>query len=68
MVMVLAVATPALACPVCGGAGGTNSQAYIETMVFLTTLPLTLFAGAAFVLWKLSKAAQGPDPVDYVEG
>ena len=34
----------ALACPVCGG-GGQNQQAFIDTMIFMSAMPLLMLAG-----------------------
>ena len=47
-----------IACAVCGGQGGLNSQAFVDTMVFLTVIPLMMFGAAGYGLWKVS---QGPD-------
>jgi hypothetical protein len=56
-VSLLQIATGAVpwACAVCGG-GGMNQQAYIDTMIFLSALPLTLLGGAAWVVWKYNRA------------
>ncbi len=43
-------ATPVLACAVCGG-GGLNQQAYIDTMVFLSLLPLTFIGCIVLFFW-----------------
>ena len=48
--VLMMLSTPALACPVCGG-GGANAQAYIDTMIFLSALPLLLLGGVAFFFW-----------------
>ncbi len=53
-------ATPVLACAVCGG-GGLNRQAYIDTMVFLSLLPLALIGGIVLFFWyKSREVAPGP--------
>lgn len=46
--------TPVLACAVCGG-GGLNQQAYIDTMVFLSLLPLALIGGIVLFFWLKSR-------------
>ena len=51
-----------IACAVCGGQDAANSQAYVDTMIFLTLLPLTLMGGAAFVVWKLYRFAESGEP------
>ncbi|MFT4621767.1 MAG: hypothetical protein ACI8PZ_000419 [Myxococcota bacterium] len=53
----LLMASAALACPVCGG-GGPNQQAYIDTMVFLSALPLLMLGSVAFFFWwKMREAS-----------
>lgn len=51
----LLVASPALACPVCGG-GGPNQQAYIDMTMFMSLLPLTLLSFISWVIWRNHKA------------
>lgn len=56
------VASPALACPVCGG-GGANSAAYLDMTIFLSLLPLSILGGFAGVIWYLHKLAnEAPKP------
>jgi|JI6StandDraft_1071083.scaffolds.fasta_scaffold1080399_1 hypothetical protein len=50
-----------LACAVCGG-GGANQQAFIDTMVLLSALPLLMLAGAAYVVWTYNRPEQRPAP------
>jgi glucose-6-phosphate dehydrogenase assembly protein OpcA len=52
---------PAHACAVCGGEGA-NSQAYIDTMIFMSALPLLMLGGTAFFLWwrAQQQAAEPP--------
>lgn len=45
----------ALACPVCGG-GGQNQQAFIDTMIFMSALPLMMLAGISYLVYRLAKA------------
>ena len=66
MIRVLAM-TPALwlagsglACPVCGG-GGPNRQAYIDTMVFMSAMPLLMLGGVALFFWWKSREVVAPD-------
>ncbi len=53
------VASPALACPVCGG-GGANAAAYLDMTIFLSLFPLTILGGFAGVIWYLHKLAEAP--------
>lgn len=53
------VASPAFACPVCGG-GGANSAAYLDMTIFLSLFPLTILGGFAGVIWYLHKLAEAP--------
>lgn len=56
--LLLWLTAPAWACPVCGG-GGANAQAFFDTMVFLSLLPLTLMGGLAlFYRQRLREQAQ----------
>lgn len=50
------VASPALACPVCGG-GGANAGAYLDMTIFLSLFPLSILGGFAGVIWYLHKLA-----------
>ena len=51
--MMLLLSAAALACPVCGG-GGQNQQAFVDTMIFMSLLPLAMIGGVVFTFWKLS--------------
>ncbi len=53
------VASPAFACPVCGG-GGANAAAYLDMTIFLSLFPLTILGGFAGVIWYLHKLAEAP--------
>jgi hypothetical protein len=50
-----------LACAVCGGQDAVNSQAYVDTMIFLTLLPLGLMGTAGYVVWRLHQFAEHPE-------
>lgn len=51
----LVFAPAALACPVCGG-GGQNQQAFIDTMIFMSALPLMMLAGISYLVYRLARA------------
>ena len=55
MMALLWLTNTALACPVCGG-GGQNQQAFIDTMIFMSLLPLAMLGGVAFLFWRLSRS------------
>ncbi len=46
----------AIACPVCGG-GGQNQQAFVDTMVFMSLMPLAMLGAGAGVVWYLARRA-----------
>ena len=49
----------ALACAVCGANLDTRSQnAFVETTVFLSLLPISMFGGFAFWIWRRYKAQE----------
>lgn len=50
-------APSALACPVCGG-GGQNQQAFVDTMIFMSAMPLMMLGGTVFFVWRLAKQAE----------
>ncbi len=50
---VLLLASPALACSVCGGGNPANRLAFFLSTIALSVLPLGLFAGG--ILWLRSK-------------
>lgn len=64
LVGLLALYAPAaLACPVCGG-GGQNQQAFIDTMIFMSALPLMMLAGISYLVYRLAKAEAAANAVD----
>ncbi len=55
--LLLAVASlggTAWACPVCGG-GGQNQQAFIDTMIFMSAMPLLMIGLLVGTVWHLAK-------------
>lgn len=61
--LALGVSSPAFACAVCGGAG-QNQQAFLETMVFMTLMPvlmLSIVAGVVWYLWRKAEQAAAED-------
>lgn len=54
-------AQQALACAVCFSGRDESRVAYLLTTIFMTSLPiLALGAGIAWVVWKASRADEGP--------
>lgn len=51
----LLVSASAFACPVCGG-GGMNRQAYIDTAIFMSIVPLSMLAVFGYLAWRWSRA------------
>lgn len=52
----LLTTSPALACAVCGGAS-RNQQAFLDTMVFMSAMPLLMIGGFAGLVWFISRKA-----------
>ena len=50
----------ALACAVCGG-GGQNQQAFVDTMIFMSAMPLLMLGGTVFFVWRLAKQAEATE-------
>ncbi|MEZ4316942.1 MAG: hypothetical protein R3F61_05550 [Myxococcota bacterium] len=57
------VSPSAMACAVCGG-GGQNRQAFLDTMVFLSLMPLLGLGVFGGVVWYLAKKAQEAERAD----
>lgn len=57
----LALPAWALACPVCFSAKEENRQAFVDTTIFMTLLPLALIGGIVWWLVRLSREGDAPD-------
>lgn len=57
--------TAVLACPVCGGGDAPNQQAFVDTMVFMSLLPLAMLGGVSAVfLYRARQLAQKEQPTN----
>jgi hypothetical protein len=57
----------AWACAVCGGQDDADTkQAFIDTTIFLSLLPLGLMGGGAWWIYQRSQALEPPPPVHEV--
>lgn len=59
--LVLALPAWAFACPVCFSAKEENRQAFIDTTIFMTLLPLALIGGVVWWLVRLYREGGAPD-------
>lgn len=50
--MLLALASVAWACPVCGAPGANNQHAYLAMTILLSLLPLGFIGGVGFWVWR----------------
>lgn len=52
----------AWACAVCGGQDDADTrQAFIDTTIFLSLLPLAMMGSAGWWIWKRSQALEAPE-------
>lgn len=56
---VIWLGTAAWACAVCGGQDDADTrQAFIDTTIFLSLLPLAMMGSAGWWMWKRSQAVE----------
>lgn len=56
----LLLPSTALACPVCG-ASGLNNDAYLDSTIFLSLVPLAMLGTVGGVVWYVARAAAAAD-------
>ena len=59
--IILGIASPGSACPVCGVGGDGTASVYLITALLMCIVPLMMFGGVAYYLFRRTKHAQ-PQP------
>lgn len=59
------LATPAAACPGCITYGDANRQAFLETTILLSLLPLGMIGGGLWWLRRRARSLEAPPPGDH---